>query len=137
VFEESRGFGEGFALEGESGLVFPEYTVDSSRAYGHQLFPDGGGGIEGRPQGDIVHLLATEGRWELPAFISEERPDQAEGGDNFIGADFFALPFGGFEFDRRAFHEEEGVRLRQFVEKARGVLSVFVSGNPVEFIQDG
>jgi hypothetical protein len=43
---------------------------------------------------------------------------------------------GGFEFDGRAFHEEKGVRPRRFVEKAQGVLPVFVSGNADEFARD-
>jgi hypothetical protein len=44
---------------------------------------------------------------------------------------------GGFEFDRLAFHEEESLRLRRPVEKAQGVLPIFVPGNPDEFVQDG
>jgi hypothetical protein len=92
VFEEARGFDEGFALECGSGLAFPGYAVDGGPAYGHKFFADGGGDAEGRPVGDIAHLPAHEGCQELPAFIPEECPDQAQGGDDFIGVDFFALP---------------------------------------------
>jgi hypothetical protein len=141
VFEDVCELGEGFALKGEGGLVFPEYAVDGGRAYPHQLIPDSGGDAEGRPPDDIIHLPAHEGNRELPALIPEEGPDQAQGGDNIIGVDFFAVGgsffFRRFEFDGRAFHEEDGLRLRRFVEKVRGVLPVFVSGNADEFVQNG
>jgi hypothetical protein len=121
VFEEPRGFGEGFAFEGGSGPVIFEGAVDSSRAYPHQL-------------------LSHEGREQLPALIPKKRPDQAQGGDDIVGVDFFALPvgrpwFGGFEFDGPALREEEGLRLCRFIEKAQGVLPVFVPGNADEFVQ--
>jgi hypothetical protein len=61
VLEEITRFGEGFALEGEGGLVFFEGTVDGSRANGQELFPDGGGNAEIRLGGDEGHLLADEG----------------------------------------------------------------------------
>jgi hypothetical protein len=74
--------------------------------------------------------------------MPEEGSDQTSGGDNFVGVDFFALPVGGlwfgrFEFDRRAFHEEGGLRPRRHVEEAQDIFPVVVSGNADEFVQDG
>ncbi|MHB9291956.1 hypothetical protein Holit_01044 [Hollandina sp. SP2] len=40
-------------------------------------------------------MLADKGSQELPAGIPEEGPDDAEGGDDLIGIDFFALPIVG------------------------------------------
>jgi hypothetical protein len=90
----------------------------------------------------IVHLPAHEGREQLPALIPEKRPDQTQGGGDFIGVDFFALPvgrpwFGGFEFDGLAFHEEEGLYLWRFVENVQGVLPVLVPSNADGFVQNG
>jgi hypothetical protein len=87
-------------------------------------------------------LPAHEGRRKLPALIPEEGPDERQGGDTLIGIDFFVFPVGelwsgGFEFDSLAFHEEDCVRLHRFVEKAQGVLPVFVSGNADGFVRDG
>jgi hypothetical protein len=110
VFEDARRFGEGFALEGEGGPVVFKGAVDGGRAYGHQLFPDGGRNAEGGPQGDIIRLLAHERREQLLAFIPEGGPDEVEGGEDLVGVDFFALPIGrlwlgGFESGRAAFRE--------------------------------
>jgi hypothetical protein len=47
-------------------------------------------------------------------FVPEEGPDEAEGGDDLVGVDFFALMDGGsffrrFEFDRLAFPRRGGL----------------------------
>jgi hypothetical protein len=91
---------------------------------------------QGGPQGDRAHLPVHEGCRELSAFIPEEGPYEAQGGDNFVGIDFLALPvggfwFGGFEFDRPAFHEEERLRLRRLVEEAQDSRLFFPSGIPL------
>ena len=111
MFEEVAGFGEAFALQGEGG-----------------------------PGGDIVHLLADEGGKEFSALIPEEGPDKAEGIDDFVGIDFFALTVGGsfflwFEFDGRAFGDEEDFGGLLIVEDSRCVLPI-VAGEVDKFVQD-
>jgi hypothetical protein len=101
VFEELAGFGEAFALEGEGGPAFFEGTVDGGRADGQELIPDSGSDAERRPLSDEVHLPTDEGGQELrifgsTAFIPEERPDEAEGGDDLVGIDFLAEAVGRF-----------------------------------------
>jgi hypothetical protein len=49
VFEEGAWFGERFAFEGESGLVFFKDTVDGSGTYGQEFSFDVRGDTEGRP----------------------------------------------------------------------------------------
>ena len=139
MFEEAAWFGEAFALQGEGGLIFFEGAVDSGGADGQEFLPDGRGDAEGGPGGGEGHVLADEGSQELPAFMPEEGPDEAEGIDDLAGIDFFALPVGGsffprFEFDRFAFDDERGLRL---VEEPQGVLPVFAAGNLDEFVQNG
>jgi hypothetical protein len=79
----------------------------------------------------FVNTMSNE-KWSR-IFSSEDK--------GLNGYDFFALPvgrlwFGGFDFYRRAFHKEEGLRLRQLTGKAQGLLPVFVSGNADEFVRD-
>jgi hypothetical protein len=87
-------------------------------------------------------VLADEGSQELPAFMPEEGPDEAEGSDDFVGIDLFPLPVGGsffwwFECDRFAIDDERGLRGLRLVEEPQGVLTVFVTGNLDEFVQNG
>jgi hypothetical protein len=85
-------------------------------------------------------LLTDEGGQELPALIPEEGPDEAEGGYDLSGIDFFALPVGGsfvprFEFDRLAVDHEDGLRSLMLVEDTQGILPV-VSGELNKFVQN-
>jgi hypothetical protein len=71
VFEEIAGFGETFAFESEGGLVFLRArsmlspAKASSWADGQEFRFDGGSDAEGRPWGDIVHLLPHKRSQEL------------------------------------------------------------------------
>jgi hypothetical protein len=49
VFEEVAWFGERFAFEGESGLIFFKDTVDGSGTYGQEFSFDVCRDTEGRP----------------------------------------------------------------------------------------
>jgi hypothetical protein len=76
------------------------------------------------------------------AFIPEEGPDEAEGSDDLIGIDFFTGTVGGsffrrFKFDRLVFDDKQGLWILRLIEDTQGVLPVFVTGNPDEFVQDG
>jgi hypothetical protein len=69
VFDYTQtGYGEGFTLECEGGLVFFEGAVDSDRANGQELLGDGGSNAESRPLWDKGHLLADEECSELRTF---------------------------------------------------------------------
>jgi hypothetical protein len=142
VFEEASRFGEAFAFEGESGLIFFEGTVDSSGTYSQEFCFDGGGNTEGRPLGDSVHLLPHKRGQEFPAFIPEERPDEAEGSDDLIGVDFFTGTVGGsffrrLEFDRLASVSTGPARCQRLIENTQGIFSVLITGNLDEFVQNG
>jgi hypothetical protein len=65
VFEEVAWFGERFAFEGESGLVFSKGTVDGSGTYGQEFSFDVRRDTEGRLLGDSVHLLPHKRSQEL------------------------------------------------------------------------
>jgi hypothetical protein len=65
MFEEVAWFGERFAFEGESGLVFFKGTVDGGGTYGQEFCFDVRSDIEGRPLGDSVHLLPHKRSQEL------------------------------------------------------------------------
>jgi hypothetical protein len=57
------------------------------------------------PCGDVRHLLAHKRCQNLPAFVPEEGPDEAEGGDDLIGIETLAFAVGRpfffwFELDR-------------------------------------
>jgi hypothetical protein len=121
-------------------MVSPEKA--GSWADGQELFPDGRGDAEGGPLRDEGHLLTQEGGEKFPALKPEEGPDEAEGIDDLVGIDFFALSVGGsffrrFEFDRFAFDDGQGLRVLRLVEDTQGILPVFETGNLDEFVQNG
>jgi hypothetical protein len=71
--------------------------------------------------------------------MPEEYPDEAEGGDDLIGVDFFAFPVGGsflgrLELDRLAFYDD-GLHRFRFVEEPQGVVPV-IAGYRDTFVQD-
>ncbi|MDR2070564.1 MAG: hypothetical protein LBP81_03980 [Treponema sp.] len=65
-----KGFGETFPFQPEGVLVFFETPVDSRGTDGCEFFSDAGGTVEGRPAGDIGHLLPHEGARICGNFVS-------------------------------------------------------------------
>jgi hypothetical protein len=74
------------------------------------------------------------------ALTPEEVRNETEGGDDLVGIDFFALPVGGpffrrLEFDRLAFHDQDGLRSRRISRliwkrgsRTRAVMFALISG---------
>jgi len=90
-----EGFGAAFPLQLQGFLVFSELAVYGRGAYRCELSRDFPGDGEGRPPGDVGHLLPHQRGENLPALEPEERPDQAEAADGLVGIGAFSLSVGG------------------------------------------
>ena len=84
--------------------IIEEIPADSGGVYPAEFLCDFGSDTEGRPSGDVGHLLPHKRSEDFPIFVSEKRLDQTEAADALAGVDTPALPVWRAAFFQLEFH---------------------------------